>query len=228
MVETPFTGLTASVSIGAGANKLRIGYISGFDLTLEKTMIEVLQFGSTYTEKVPAIKNWSASCDGTLAIATGGSQEQLYQAYEQGTPLTFTIQMDPRTYFQGTGYVASFNISGAPDDKLSLSAEIDGSGAVFLTLPTESVIADLMASTATANSVTLSWTPPTGISMQEIQYSTDQINWPLVTTEAALTATSTSAVALNLLPATTYYFRVRAIGGPNAGYSNVVSKATLS
>ena len=133
--EKPYTGLTASVKIGGSASSTVLAYISGVDLNLEKEIIEILAFGMQFKEKVPAIKDWSVSVDGTVALATGGTQEQLYNAFDSGEPLTIGIYLDEKTYFEGTGYVQNFNISAAPDDKITLSAEIAGSGATTLTLP---------------------------------------------------------------------------------------------
>lgn len=133
--EKPFTGLTASVKIGSGEASTVLAYISGVDLNLEKEIIEILAFGMQFKEKVPAIKDWSASVDGTVALATGGTQEQLYNAFDSGDPLTIGIFLNESTYFEGTGYVQNFNISAAPDDKITLSSEIAGSGATTLTMP---------------------------------------------------------------------------------------------
>ena len=138
MAEKPFTGLTAKVKVGTGAGSKVLAYISGVDLSLEKEIIEILAFGMTYKEKVPAIKDWSASIDGTVALAAGGTQKEFYDAFESGVPLTIGIYLDDTTYFEGTGYVSSFDISASPDDKISLSSEISGSGATTLTLPSGS------------------------------------------------------------------------------------------
>lgn len=135
MAEKPFTGLTASLKIGSASQKQVLAYVSGVDLTLEKEIIEILAFGMTYKEKVPAIKDWSISIDGTVALAANGTQKQLYDAFESGNAITVGIYLDETTYFEGTGYVSSFNISAAPDDKISLTSEIAGSGATTLTLP---------------------------------------------------------------------------------------------
>ena len=75
------------------------------------------------------------NCDGTVALAANGTQEQLYNAFDSGNPLTIGIYLDENTYFEGTGYVQSFNIDAAPDDKINLSCSIAGSGATTLTLP---------------------------------------------------------------------------------------------
>lgn len=133
--EKPFTGLTAKVTVGTDTNKKTLAYISGVDLNLEKDIIEILAFGMTYKEKVPAIKDWSASIDGTVALTKDGTQKDFYDAFESGDPLTIGIYLDDTTYFEGTGYVQSFDISAAPDDKISLTSEIAGSGATTLTLP---------------------------------------------------------------------------------------------
>lgn len=133
--EKPFTGLTASVKIGEHSSAEVLAYVSGVDLTLEKDIIEILAFGMSFKEKVPAIKDWSASIDGTVALAKDGTQEKLYNAFSSGDAITLGIYLNETTYFEGTGYVSSFNISAAPDDKISLSSEIAGSGATTLTLP---------------------------------------------------------------------------------------------
>lgn len=134
MAEKPFTGLTASLKIGEKATAEVLAYVSGVDLTLEKEIIEILAFGMQFKEKVPAIKDWSVSIDGTVALAKDGTQEKLYNAFNSGDALTLGIYLDDTTYFEGTGYVSSFNISAAPDDKINLSSEIAGSGATTLTL----------------------------------------------------------------------------------------------
>lgn len=132
MAEKPFTGLTAKVKLGEDV----LGYISGCTLSLSKDIIEILAFGMQYKEKVPAIKDWSLSVDGTAAFSTEGSQKELHAAFESGAAVTIGIYLDDTTYFEGTGYISSLEIEAAPDDKISISSEMAGSGAVTLTLPT--------------------------------------------------------------------------------------------
>lgn len=137
--ERPFTGLTALIGVvdTTTSEATPIAYISGIDLTLEKEIIEILAFGMKFKEKVPAIHDWSASIDGVVALIDGGTQKKFYDAFDGDTLLTFSIFLNKTTYFIGTGYVQSFNISGAPDDAMNLTSEIAGSGAVVLTLPGE-------------------------------------------------------------------------------------------
>lgn len=134
MADKPYTGLTASVAMGGHEAKEVIAYISGVDMTLEKEIIEILAFGMQFKEKVPAIKDWSASVDGTVALAADSTQKKLYDAFSSGDPVIIGVYLDENNYFEGTGYVQSFNISAAPDDKINLTAEIAGSGETKLTL----------------------------------------------------------------------------------------------
>ena len=129
--ERPYTGLTAEIKIG----NVPLAYMSGIDLTLEKAIIEVLQFGARFQEKVPAIKDWSATVDGTVALAPGGSQQKLYDAFNNDEEITVGIFLNEFVYFEGKAYVTNFNINGAPDDKMNLSCDLEGNGAVILTLP---------------------------------------------------------------------------------------------
>ena len=135
MPEKPFTGLTAKVTIESGETSTTIGYISGCSLSLSKEIIEILAFGMQYKEKVPAVKDWSMSIDGTAAFSASGSQKQMYDAFESGDLITFGMYLDDTTYFKGTGYMSSLDIEAAPDDKISISGEVAGSGSVTLTLP---------------------------------------------------------------------------------------------
>lgn len=139
--ERPFTGLTAAVKIAKGCeDELQtLAYISGVDLTLDKQIIEILAFGMEFKEKVPAVKDWTASVDGTVSLAKGTTQEMLYEAFDSGDPLSIGIFLSDNVYFEGVGYVSSFNISAAPDDKISISSEIAGTGAT--TLHIEDVVA---------------------------------------------------------------------------------------
>jgi predicted secreted protein len=130
-MEKPYAGLTARVQL----NGVTVGYLNSLELNLEKDIAEVLQFGAQYKEKLPTIKNWTASSEGTVAFAAGESQHKLYQAFESGEFVTLTIKLDEGVYFEGQALISSLSISGAPDDALSISVEFEGSGAILFTLP---------------------------------------------------------------------------------------------
>jgi predicted secreted protein len=130
-MEKPYSGLTALIKI----NGVKVAYLNNLELNLEKDIAEVLQFGAQYKEKLPTIKNWTASNKGTVAFAAGESQHKLYQAFESGELVTLTVQLDQGVYFEGNALVSNLSISGAPDDALSISVEFEGSGGITFTLP---------------------------------------------------------------------------------------------
>ena len=130
-MEKPYSGLTARIKIDG----VEVAYLNNLQLNLEKDIAEVLQFGAQYREKLPTIKNWTASNDGTVAFAAGESQHKLYQAFESGELVTLTIQLDQGVYFEGNALVSSLSISGAPDDALTISVEFEGSGGITFELP---------------------------------------------------------------------------------------------
>ena len=130
--ERPFTGLTAAIKMGSGQQAQTIAYVSGFNLSLSKDIIEILQFGAQYKEKVPSIKDWSATIDGTVALVAGGTQESLLDAFESGDAITVGCYLTDTIYFEGTALVSSFEIDAAPDDAITLSSELAGTGAVAL------------------------------------------------------------------------------------------------
>lgn len=130
-MEKPFSGLTARIKID-GVN---VAYLNSLQLDLEKEVAEVIQFGAQYQEKLPTIKNWTASNDGTVAFAAGESQHKLYQAFESGELVTLTIQLDNNVYFEGEALVSSLSISGSPDDALTISISFEGSGGITFQLP---------------------------------------------------------------------------------------------
>lgn len=131
-MERPYTGLTASVKIGNPART--IAYVSGFDLNLDKSIIEILAFGHSYKEKVPAIKDWTASISGTVALMPGGTQAELVLAFESGELVTVGVFLDDNNYFEGTAYVAKVHFSSAPDGATTIDSDLSGSGAVLMTL----------------------------------------------------------------------------------------------
>lgn len=134
MADKPYTGLTAKVKLGENSGAKVLAYISGFNLELTRDIIEILQFGAQYKEKVPAIKDWTGSVDGTVALAKDSTQKELFDAFQSGEPIVIGTYLDDKNYFEGSAIVSSFNMDGAPDDKINLTADFSGTGEVTLTL----------------------------------------------------------------------------------------------
>ena len=132
MAEKPYTGLTAAISVG----DTNLAYMNNLELNLDRNIIEVMQFGAQYKEKIPGSKNWTASVEGTVAFDTAGSQKTLVDKFESGEEIELKVLLKTGTFFTGKAIIASLSISGTPDEALSISAEFEGSGAVTLTVGT--------------------------------------------------------------------------------------------
>ncbi|HPY88917.1 MAG TPA: hypothetical protein PLG34_13150 [Spirochaetota bacterium] len=126
-----YTGVTGYIKSGT----TKLAHMSNWSLELTKEMLEVISFGNTYKEKVPSIKDWSASSDGTTDFASTSGQKDLVDAFESGTKLTFGFGLDDYTFFEGDGYIESLKVENAADGKADISISIAGSNGVVLTLP---------------------------------------------------------------------------------------------
>jgi len=90
-----YTGLTGYVKKGSGVDASVIAHISGFELEKSAEILEDVSFGNDYKEKVPTIKDWSASANGSVDFDSTSGQEDLDDAFEDGTKLTFAFGIKP-------------------------------------------------------------------------------------------------------------------------------------
>jgi len=211
-MDSPFTGLTASIKLGTSPEVLC--YISGVDLELTKEIIEVIAFGMQYKEKVPAIKDWSASIDGTSAFASGNSQHDLYLAYANDTLLTVGIYLDDTTYFEGTAFVENLKFSLAADDKIGITGDFAGSGANVLniegvlgTIVVTSVLGSAAGSTAVVVSGNLltgqNYMFKTGATVALPAYDEDLTSWTAWTPGKEIVATDGNDLVIAVVDTTT-------------------------
>lgn len=130
-----YTGLTGYIKTGVSPSQVTIAHMSSWEIELTSEMAEVVSFGKDYKEKVPTIKDWTASCDGAADFATASGQAALVTAFEAGTLLTFGFGLDTTTYFEGTGYIDSLSVSNEADGNVTISISVSGSNAIVLELP---------------------------------------------------------------------------------------------
>lgn len=127
-----YTGVTGYIKVGENASAKAIAHMSSWEVELSKDIIEVVSFGNSYKEKVPSIKDWSASCDGAVDFTTESGQKQLVDAFENGTLLTFGFGITESIFMEGTGYIESLTITDEADGNVSLSMSVAGSNAITL------------------------------------------------------------------------------------------------
>lgn len=121
-----YSGKTGYVKIGSDL----VAHMSNFSLEMSTDIIEVVSFGNTYKEKIPSIKDWSASAEGNCDFASTSGQEDLIDAYEDGTLVTIGLGITDDIYFEGTAYIESLSIDNASDDSPTISIEFAGSNAI--------------------------------------------------------------------------------------------------
>lgn len=133
-----YSGVTGKLSVKKGKDAaVDIVHMASWNVELSKEILEIVSFGEDYKEKVPSIKDWSASADGTADFATDGGQKMLLDAFESGEMLTGSFYLDEDTFLVGDCCVESLSIEHAADGKADISISLAGSKAVSLTVPTE-------------------------------------------------------------------------------------------
>lgn len=131
-----YSGVTGKLSIKKGAAEaVDILHMSNFSVELTKEILEVMSFGNDYKEKIPSIKDWSASADGTADFDTTSGQKTLVDAFEDGAKLEGSFYLDATTFLKGDCYIESISIEHAADGKADISISLAGSDAVLLTVP---------------------------------------------------------------------------------------------
>lgn len=134
-----YSGITGKISTkpDESGTETSIAHMANWSVSLSKEILEVISFGDDYKEKVPSIKDWSASFDGTADFDAAGGQKALVDAFESGELLVYTYYLDENTFMQGSGYIESLELSHAADGKGDISISVAGSNAVALSIPTE-------------------------------------------------------------------------------------------
>lgn len=125
--------ITTKIGTGTAAELL---HMTNWSVDLSKEMIEAISFGEDYKEKVPGVKDWSASADGSTDFATTSGQKALVDAFEGGTKIEAAFYLDTTTFMTGDCYIESLSISHAADGKSEVSIKLAGSGGIDLTVPT--------------------------------------------------------------------------------------------
>jgi len=132
-----YTGVTGKISISTGVSTTTyLAHMATWSVDLTKNIIEVVSFGDDYKEKIPSIKDWSASGDGKADFGSSNGQVDLLNAFENGTKVKAAFYLDENTFFTGDAYIESLTVNHAADGAGDISISLAGSGKATLTLPT--------------------------------------------------------------------------------------------
>lgn len=131
-----YSGVTGKITVKKpGETAVDVLHMSSWNVDLSKEIIEQVSFGNDYKEKIPSVKDWSASADGAADFGPEASQELLHEAFEDGYEVEASFYLDANTFLRGSALVESLNVSHAADGKGEVSISLAGSNAVALTVP---------------------------------------------------------------------------------------------
>ncbi len=110
----------------------KIGYIDNFSLSIEAGTAEVSQLGDQWKEFIGTAKGWSGSFSGTFDY--GNTQQKsiidnLISA-NASTSVTLNFKVSASLSLTGTAWISNASIGAAHGDKITISFNFQGSGAL--------------------------------------------------------------------------------------------------
>ena len=128
-----YSGKTGYIKLGATASAKVVAHMNSFSLSQATDIIEIVSFGNAYKEKIPSIKDWTATADGHCDFETGKGQAELYAAYENGTIVTIGLGLTEDVFFEGEAYIESLDIDSDADGSPTVSVSFAGTNGVVFT-----------------------------------------------------------------------------------------------
>ncbi len=109
----------------------RIGYIDNFSVNINQASIEVSQLGDQWKEFIVGPSDWSGSISGTLDYADA-QQKQIVDdlLVPSGEPFTVKLKVSTALTLTGDVYVTSGSITGSHSDRVAVSFNFQGTGAL--------------------------------------------------------------------------------------------------
>jgi hypothetical protein len=130
----PYSGTAGSVVLISGGTT-RLGNITEWNLTMERTTVETTSFGLDATTIIPAIKTNSGSFTGNWDNADTG-QTGFYDAYESGSYLRLRLHFGAGgsiNYWDiGSALITGVNATTSVTGKAEISYDFEVNGTVGL------------------------------------------------------------------------------------------------
>jgi predicted secreted protein len=124
------------MAIAGKAGKLSIGTnqvssIESWSLDLGLDTLEITALGDQWKKFIAGLKEWSASAEGSFLIHTDtNGQTALQTAFLNGTEVQLRLYLNLTNYYAGNAFISSLSVEDPVDDKVSVSFEFQGSGAL--------------------------------------------------------------------------------------------------
>lgn len=122
-----YAGKDGVIKVGTNA----IGYIDNFSIAVNVTTSETNSLGKDWKEHIEAGRDWSGSLSGTLDYSDA-AQKAIIDAVltHSTTKLTGTFKVNDTLSFSGSFTVTSLSITGSWGDKIAVSFNFTGDGAL--------------------------------------------------------------------------------------------------
>ncbi|MDA8212161.1 MAG: phage tail tube protein [Clostridia bacterium] len=125
-----------SGSLYVGATPAKVAEISGWSLDLGGDNIDTTNFDSNgWKEYLAGLKEWSGSAEGNFKFTDTTGQKAIYDAWAAGTSLSAEFRLGTTSpKFSGAIFVSSVGIEDPVDDKITVTFDFQGSGALTYTV----------------------------------------------------------------------------------------------
>lgn len=111
----------------------KIGYIDNFSLSIEAGTAEVSAFGDQWKGFIGTAKGWSGSFSGTFDYGDTNGQKAIIDNLISGsasTSVTLSFKVSASLTLTGTAWISNASVGASHGDKISISFNFQGTGAL--------------------------------------------------------------------------------------------------
>ncbi len=121
-------GKGATIKVGTAV----ITEMENWKLDIGGNTLETTNFGSAgWKQFIQGLKEWSGSCEGNWNVAGDTSgQKALQDALLNGTTVSVEFNLNGTNKYTGTAYVTKISTDAPVGDKIKVSIDLQGTGAL--------------------------------------------------------------------------------------------------
>lgn len=120
-------GKGGKVTVGANT----VAKVTSWSLDISADTLETTALGDTFKGVIVGLLDASGSLDCTYEVNTDtNGQTSLQTSFLAGTSITPKLYVNATNYYTGTAFITGMNVETPVDDKVSVSFDIQFSGAV--------------------------------------------------------------------------------------------------
>jgi len=104
--------------------------VNSWSVDISIDLADITSLGDSWKEQLPTLKEWSGTIECHFDPADTTGQNALRTAALAGTQVALQFYVDGTYYYSGNAYIASQGVETPVDDKVSISFEFTGDGAL--------------------------------------------------------------------------------------------------